>query len=424
MPARSHKLAEPGRPPDMHSTEGDYLSRRLKRARVRRQATAVALIAPLVLFLIVNFVVPVGLILIRSIDDREVSTVLSRTFAAIKTWDGVGLPGDAAFAGLYADLRDARAAKTVAIAATRLNTNKPGFQALIGKTARMVVASDPASPKSALVEIDERWGDTAWWLAVRSAAAPFTAIYLLSGMDLTIDDAGSIRAVPESRRIFIEVWIRTFKMAAIITAISVALGYPLAFFLANTRRSIANLLLIFVLLPFWTSLLVRTTAWVALLQSHGVINDLAFYLRLESEPAQLIHNRFGVYVTMTHVLLPYVVLPLYAVMRRISPSYVRAAKSLGANPLIAFLRVYLPQTAHGVAAGAVLVFILAVGFYITPALVGGRDDQMISYFVAYYTNESLNWNAAAALSVLLLLFTVALFLAFSRAFGLARLTVR
>ena len=424
MPARAHDTAEPERAPDLRPTEGDYLARRLKRTRLRRQATAVALIAPLLLFLIVNFLIPVGLILIRSIDDREVGTVLPRTFAAIKAWNGVGLPDDAAFAGLYADLRNARNAKTVAVAATRLNTNKPGFQALIGKTARMVAASDPPSPKSALVEIDERWGDTAWWLAVRSAVAPFTAIYLLSGLDLTVDDAGSIRAVPESRRIFIEIWLRTFKMAAIITAISVALGYPLAFFLAHTRRSIANLLLIFVLLPFWTSLLVRTTAWVALLQSQGVINDLALYLRLESAPALLIHNRFGVYVTMTHVLLPYVVLPLYAVMRRISPSYVRAAKSLGANPLIAFLRVYFPQTVHGVAAGAVLVFILAVGFYITPALVGGRDDQMISYFVAYYTNESLNWNAAAALSVLLLLFTVGLFLAFSRAFGLARLTVR
>jgi len=358
------------------------------------------------------------------VDDREVGTVLPRAFAAIKAWDGVGLPNDDAFAALYADLRDARAAKTVSIAANRLNTNKPGFQALIGKTARMLAAQDPPAPKAALVEIDERWGDTSWWLAVRSAAAPFTAIYLLSGLDLTIDDAGSIRAVPESCRIFIEVWLRTFKMAAIITAISVALGYPLAFFLANTRRRIANLLLIFVLLPFWTSLLVRTTAWVALLQSQGVINDLALYLRLESEPAQLIHNRFGVYVTMTHVLLPYVVLPLYGVMQRISPSYVRAAKSLGANPLVAFLRVYFPQTVHGVAAGAILVFILAVGFYITPALVGGADDQMISYFVAYYTNESLNWNSAAALSVLLLLFTAGLYLAFSRVFGLARLTVR
>jgi putative spermidine/putrescine transport system permease protein len=408
----------------MPSAEAAHLVRQLRRNRMRRQATAVALIAPLFLFLVVNFVVPVGLILIQSVDDREVGTILPRTFAAIKTWDGVGLPDDATFAGLYADLRDARAAKTVAIAATRLNTNKSGFQALIGKTARMVAASDPHSPRSALVEIDERWGDTAWWLPVRSAAAPFTAIYLLSGLDLTIDDAGSMRLVPESRRIFIEVWLRTFKMAAIITALSVVLGYPLAFFLANTRRNVANLLLIFVLLPFWTSLLVRSTAWVALLQSHGVINDLALYLRLESEPAQLIHNRFGVYVTMTHVLLPYVVLPLYGVMRRISSSYVRAAKSLGANPLVAFWRVYFPQTVHGVAAGAILVFILAVGFYITPALVGGSNDQMISYFVAYYTNESLNWNAAAALSVLLLLFTVALFLVFNRVFGLARLTVR
>jgi putative spermidine/putrescine transport system permease protein len=398
--------------------------RRLRRGRLRRQATAIALTGPLFVFLMVNFVFPVALILIRSVDDREVGTVLSRTFAAIASWDGVGLPDDKAFAALYADLRDARTAKTVTIPATRLNTNKPGFQALFARSARMVAEADPPSPKMALIEIDERWGEVAWWLPVKSAAAPFTAIYLLSGVDLTIDNDGNVARVQESRRIFVEVWLRTFMMAAVITAICVALGYPLAYLLANVRQSIANVLLILVLLPFWTSLLVRTTAWIALLQSHGVINDLALFLRIESEPTQLIHNRFGVYVTMAHVLLPYVVLPLYGVMRRIPPTYVRAAKSLGANPLVSFLRVYLPQTVHGIGAGAVLIYILSVGFYITPALVGGRNDQMISYFIAYYTNESLNWNAAAALSVLLLFFTATLFLVFSRAFGLARLTVR
>jgi len=235
MPVRSSPVAHPPAGPDGVVLEAGYLKHRLRRSRVRRQATAIALVAPLLLFLIVNFVFPVGLILIRSIDDREVGTVLSRTFAAIADWDGAGLPDEKVFAALYTDLRDARAAKTVTIPATRLNTNKPGFQALIAKSARVVAASDPPSPKAALIEIDERWQDPAWWRAVRSAAVPFTGIYLLSGMDLTIDDGGGIVPVPEFRRIFAEVWLRTFAMAAIITAICVALGYPLAYLLANVR---------------------------------------------------------------------------------------------------------------------------------------------------------------------------------------------
>jgi putative spermidine/putrescine transport system permease protein len=186
---------------------------------------------------------------------------------------------------------------------------------------------------------------------------------------------------------------------------------------------VGNLLLILVLLPFWTSLLARTTAWLVLLQDQGVVNGLGLSLGLWSHRLQLIHNRLGVYVTMCHILLPYMVLPLYGIMRRIPRSYLRAAMACGANPIVTFWRVYAPLTKHGVGSGCVLVFILAIGFYVTPALVGGRNDQMISYYIAFYTNEVLNWGAAAALSVALLVFTGAVFWALKAIFGLERLQV-
>ena len=160
--------------------------------------------------------------------------------------------------------------------------------------------------------------------------------------------------------------------------------------------------MILVLLPFWTSLLVRTCAWIVLLQSKGVVNDSLLWLGIIDEPLPLIYNRFGVCVAMTHILLPFMILPLYSVMKAISPAYMRAAASLGAPPLTAFLRVYLPQTLPGIGAGCLLVFILALGYYITPALVGGAADQMISYFIALYTTETVNWGMASALGAMLL----------------------
>jgi putative spermidine/putrescine transport system permease protein len=157
-----------------------------------------------------------------------------------------------------------------------------------------------------------------------------------------------------------------------------------------------------VLLPFWTSTLVRTTAWVVLLQTNGVVNNLIQWLGLANGPLPLLYNRMGVYIAMTHVLLPFLILPLYGVMRGIRPEAMRAALSLGAHPAKAFLRVYLPQTLPGVAAGAAIVFALALGYYLTPALVGGGSDQLVGASIAFYTNESLNWGMAAALSLLLL----------------------
>ncbi len=199
-----------------------------------------------------------------------------------------------------------------------------------------------------------------------------------------------------------------------VTLLCVALGYPLAYWLAKQPDNRANLLMILVLLPFWTSLIVRTASWIVLLQSGGLINRSLMGLGIIDEPLVLVFNRIGVYISMTHILLPFFVLPLYAVMKGISPNYVRAAISLGAHPFLAFWRVYVPQTYAGVTAGALLVFMMAIGYYITPALLGGPGDQMLSYFVAFFTNTTMNWGMAAALGTQLLVIVVLLYVVYIR----------
>ena len=178
--------------------------------------------------------------------------------------------------------------------------------------------------------------------------------------------------------------------------------------------------MILVLLPFWTSLLVRTSAWIALLQQEGVINDLLVWIGVVADDARLqtIHNQIGTVVAMTHILLPFMVLPLYSVMKTIPPSYMRAALSLGANPVMAFFRVYFPQTVPGIGAGGILVFIIAIGYYITPALVGGTKGTLISNFIAYHISTSLNWGLAAALGIILLGLVLALYLLYDKIVGI------
>jgi len=193
-----------------------------------------------------------------------------------------------------------------------------------------------------------------------------------------------------------------------VTIACLLIGFPVAHMIVGAPRRLRPYMLLLVLVPFWTSLLVRTSAWIVLLQSNGVINDGLVSVGLLSEPAQLIFNRVGVYVAMIHILLPFMILPIYSVMLRIPKAYFQAALSLGAHPFKAFVRVYIPQTMPGVAAGVLIVFVLALGYYITPALVGGADDQMISYFIAFYTNQTLNWGLAASLAAILLATVIAI----------------
>jgi putative spermidine/putrescine transport system permease protein len=209
-------------------------------------------------------------------------------------------------------------------------------------------------------------------------------------------------------------------LSAVIAALCLLLGFPIAHLLATLPLRYSNLLMILVLLPFWTSLLVRTTSWMVLLQSEGVINDALVYLGVISHDGRLamMYNRVGTIVAMTHILLPFMVLPLYSVMRTINPSYVRAARSLGATSWAAFRRIYLPQTVPGIGAGILLVFILAVGYYITPALVGGSSGQLFSNMIAFHMQRSLNWSLAAALAAILLGAVLLLYWLYDRLIGI------
>jgi putative spermidine/putrescine transport system permease protein len=194
----------------------------------------------------------------------------------------------------------------------------------------------------------------------------------------------------------------------------------LAYLLAVLPARQAGIVMLFILIPFYTSLLVRTTAWLVLLQREGLVNDLGVFLGLFQHRVELVHNRIGVYVAMVHILLPFMVFPIYSVMKGVSPEYMRAARSLGAGTLFAFRQVYLPLTLPGVAAGSLLVFILSLGFYVTPALVGGARDQFVSYYISYFTNQTVYWGMAAALSLVLVSAVLLLFGLYYRLIGLDR----
>ena len=358
------------------------------------------------MFLLAGFVVPVGLMFTRGVVDATLPAALPRTAALMRGWKGGSIPGAPIIASFTAELIAARQDGKLSAVANRLNYDIDGFRGLIFKTALALSVSGGGPVR--LDIIDQRWNDPSYWGAIRRASYTFTNFYLLAALDRHIDSAGNIVPVAPDQRVFVGVFLRTFQIALVVTVITLLLAYPLAHLLTSVPDRIGNLLLIVVLLPFWTSVLVRTTAWVVLLQREGLINSMLRWLGIISQPVQLIYNRTGVYIAMIYVLLPFMILPIYGVMRTLSPTSMRAALSLGAHPWVAFRRIYLPQTLPGVSAGCLLVFILAIGFYTTPALVGGARDQMISYFILFYTNQTLNWGMAAALSIVLLAATLAL----------------
>ncbi len=206
----------------------------------------------------------------------------------------------------------------------------------------------------------------------------------------------------------------TFWIAFISTLTCLLIGYPYAYLMTIVPGRVAGLLLIAVLLPFWSSLLVRTFAWQVILRDTGIINRFLLDLGVISEPLTLIRTTSGVILGMSHILLPFMVLPIFAVMRRIDPEYGRAAANLGAAPATAFLRIFVPLSLPGVLAGSLLVFVLALGFYITPALLGGPRDQMISQLIVDEVQQALDWGSASAMAVLLMAITFAVLFIASR----------
>jgi putative spermidine/putrescine transport system permease protein len=412
-------------PAQSTAIDSTHVRRQLARSRRTGRLKAIALIAPLLLFLLVIFIAPIALLLTRAVDNRETSAVLRETAVAIDAWQGDGVPGEPVQAALVADLR-ASPREAVAEVAKRLNYYQSGLRSLVLKTAREVNRADAAAAPSAaalLEQIDTRWAEPGTWQVIRIALPTHTDFYLLAALDLRRDAQGDIAQASADNAIYRDVIVRTFAISAAVTLLCLLLGYPLAYWIATAPPITARLLLLLVLLPFWTSLLVRTTAWVVVLQSGGVVNSLLAWVGLidPAHPLELIHNRIGVLVAMTHILLPFMVLPIYSVMKGIPPNYMRAASSLGAPPVSAFVRVYLPLSLPGVSAGCLLVFILALGYYITPALVGGPHDQMLSYFIAYFASQVTNWGMAAALSATLLALVLVLYAVYHRIVGIDKL---
>jgi len=218
-----------------------------------------------------------------------------------------------------------------------------------------------------------------------------------------------------------QVLVNTLRIAFSVTVVTFVLGYPTAYLLNDLPASKRNLLMICVLVPFWTSILVRTYAWMVLFQRKGALNTILMQVGLVNEPLELMFNSFGVHVGMVHILLPYMILPLLSVMQGIDKNLVKAAENLGANPLRSFLRIFFPLSLPGVGAGCSLVFILSIGFFITPALMGGIRDTMIAQLIEKLIRLLLNWELGSALAFVLLAVTLILFTVFNRLLGLDRL---
>lgn len=210
----------------------------------------------------------------------------------------------------------------------------------------------------------------------------------------------------------------TFDVSFLTTGLCIVLGYPLAYFLSGLPRRAANLCMIAVLLPLWTSLLVRTYAWLVLLQRRGLVNNWGIELGLWDEPLALVHNLTGTLIGTVHVMLPFMVLPLYSAMRAIDRNYLRAAANLGAGPIRSFWLVFFPLAMPGLLTGSLIVFILCLGFYVTPAVLGGGKVIMVSSRIANDIEIFFNWGAASALGVVLLVMTVFIVWIAGRLFGI------
>jgi putative spermidine/putrescine transport system permease protein len=389
---------------------GASLRKRLRRAERRKKLEAASLIGPLFLVMLVFFFIPIGMMLYKSIDNRQMRETLPQSADALQNWSGEGLPGEAAYAAIVADMKVAYPARTLATAGRRLNFDLVGFHSLLLKSGRKLKKLEGPPYKDALIKMDKKWGDPRYWTVLQRGLKDTTLIYLLAALDLKYDDHNKIIGVPEEEAIYRSIIARTIYISISVTILCLLIGFPFAYIMANAKTRTRNLMMIGLMLVFWTSLLVRTLSWILVLQNKGVINGMLISSGLISQPLDLVFNRIGVYIAMTHVLLPFMVLPLFSVMSGVPTYYVRAARSMGATSIVAFIRVYLPQTKPGIGAGCLMVFIQALGYYITPALVGGPKDQMLSYFVAFFVNERVNWSMASALGLLLLLLTGSLYL--------------
>ena len=416
------------KPEAMTTSDGTPLKDSLRRSMRRNKIKALLLVAPLGLFIFFSFVMPILTMMYRSVTNPEIIDQLPRATEQLRAWSHAEseIPPEDFFRAVSLDMLTAdEEDRSIGRAGGQLNYEIPGARSMFGRTGRAVAALDepPDSWKDFIMEQHRLWEDPATYRIMQRQMNPITAQYYLNALDFRYSPEGNIERQPEFQRIYVELYWRTLWVSALITGLTILLGFPVAFLLANLPMRTSNLLMILVLLPFWTSLLVRTSSWIVILQSQGVLNDVLVLLGIVADDnrPRMIYNMIGTVVGMTHILLPFMILPLYSVMKTIPPSYVRAARSLGANPVVAFFRVYVPQTVAGVGAGSILVFILSIGYYITPALIGGSSGQLISNFIAYHMQSSLNWSLAAALGGILLVGVLVLYYFYNKLIGVDKM---
>lgn len=406
------------------AADGTPLKRSLSRALRTQKLRALALVAPLLIFVLITFLAPIGDMLFRSVENDIVARTLPKTIAALADWDAKSseTPNETVYAALAADMKIAVAAKKHTRLGSRLNYELTGASSLFRKSGRKVKKWDLAADapfKEKFIEVHKGWGELPIWQTLKIYSSKYTNGYFLNAIDMKKGLDG-VEQRPENEQIYWLLFKRTMFMSMVITISCIMLAYPVAWILANLPMRTSNLLMILVLLPFWTSLLVRTSAWKVMLQQQGVINDVLVWLGIVSDADRLImiNNQFGTIVAMTHILLPFMILPMYSVMQTIPPTYLRAAKSLGATNWTAFWRVYFPQSVPGIGAGSILVFILSIGYYITPEIVGGNTGTFISNRIAYHISSSLNWGLGAALGAILLAVVLLLYWAYDQIVGI------
>ena len=439
----------------------DSLRKSLRRTKIR---SFLLILAPLS-FLLFMFVAPIGSLLSRSIDDIKINEAFPQTFAQYEEWeDKSQLPSEEMFAAVINDIRttikiqdsegNVIGKNLLGRSGTRMTYEYSGWKSLINKTVKEALKVDKKSKeevkpfkweapfKEKMIKRDKRWAKVEFWQSLGPMKDPYTMGYYLNAVDLRYDADKNIVQKAEYLKIYNTIWLRTLKVSLMVTLFCLLLAYPVAYLLATLPMRTSNLLMICVLMPFWTSLLVRIVAWMIMLQQNGVVNDtlinilpcfegmvnLPFFGATnidlcfsDEDRIPMMYNFTGTIIVMTQVLLPFMILPIYSVMKGIPPSYMKAAQNLGATPTWAFIRVYMPQSVPGIGAGCILVFIVAIGYYITPELVGGKDGIMIGNFVAREMQRTLNWGLAAAMGAILLTAVLILYWAYDRLIGLDNL---
>ncbi|MDB5666760.1 ABC transporter permease [Cypionkella sp.] len=308
--------------PDMLRTaDGRPLKTALALAQRKAKWRAFFLVLPLLAFVVLTFIVPILKMLERSVNHDGFSSNAPSTVAWFQDHPaGTDIPEDA-YAALVADLKQMQKEKTAGAAGTRINYTVPGTISVFKSAAREAEKLQPPY-KEALIASNKMWGDPLIWVAMRNASSAYTTDFYMSASDLKRDaNNGLVRAEP-NQRIYVYLFIKTFVVSMVITVACLLLAFPIAHWLAVLPMATSNLLMIFVLLPFWTSLLVRTSSWIAILQEQGIINDLMVWIGVFSEDdrIRMIYNQPGTIIVMTHNLLPFKELPLYSVLRVIPPS--------------------------------------------------------------------------------------------------------